>query len=82
MENLGNSTSLATDAGDFVPLVPYNGTSPTGGDSLMVDLNVYYQVSPVCNPSAANTNNELVWRHCMDYHVNYFGLVDDSWRWV
>lgn len=27
----------------YVPLVPYNGTIPTGGNSLTEDLNVYYQ---------------------------------------
>lgn len=43
MENLGNSSSLATNTGDYVPLVPYNGTTPTGGDSQLIDLNVFYQ---------------------------------------
>lgn len=27
----------------YVPLVPYNGTTATGGNSLEEDLNVYYQ---------------------------------------
>ena len=27
----------------YVPLVPYNGTASTGGDSLTENLNVYYQ---------------------------------------
>ena len=27
----------------YVPYDAYNGTSPTGGDSLTQDLNVYYQ---------------------------------------
>lgn len=30
---------------DYVPLVPYNNTSPFGGDSLTQDLNVFYEVS-------------------------------------
>jgi Amt family ammonium transporter len=29
----------------YVPLVPYNGTGATGGDSLPVNLNIWYQVS-------------------------------------
>ena len=29
--------------GDYVPLVPYNGTIATGGDSLTEDLNVFYE---------------------------------------
>ena len=28
---------------DYIPLVPYNGTIPTGGDSLNDNLNVFYQ---------------------------------------
>ncbi|KAI9674704.1 MAG: ammonium transporter Amt1 [Caeruleum heppii] len=27
----------------YVPLVPYNGTAPTGGDSVQQNLNVFYQ---------------------------------------
>lgn len=27
----------------YVPLVAYNGTVPTGGNSLTEDLNIYYQ---------------------------------------
>ena len=29
---------------NYVPLVAYNGTSPTGGDSLKNNLNIYYEV--------------------------------------
>jgi len=32
---------------NYIPLVPYTGSSPTGGDSLTEDLNIYYQVSIV-----------------------------------
>lgn len=39
----GNTTSSNT--GDYVPLVPYNNTDPNGGDSLIQNLNVYYEVS-------------------------------------
>ena len=28
----------------YVPLVPYNGTGATGGDALVADLNIWYQV--------------------------------------
>jgi ammonium transporter, Amt family len=29
---------------NYTVLMPYNGTVPTGGDSLVQDLNVFYQV--------------------------------------
>jgi hypothetical protein len=32
------------DAEMSAVLIPYNGTIPTGGDSLHDDLNVYYEV--------------------------------------
>lgn len=32
---------------NYTVLVPYNGTEATGGDSLTMDLNVYYQVSDI-----------------------------------
>ena len=37
------------DAGTlpYIPLVHYNGTSPTGGDSLTEDLNIYYQTGDI-----------------------------------
>ena len=28
----------------YVPLYPYNGTVPTGGDSLTENLNIFYNV--------------------------------------
>ncbi|SPQ18649.1 f975adc2-1604-45a0-93af-ecd81ba6b228 [Thermothielavioides terrestris] len=31
----------------YVPLVPYNGTGATGGDSLLVNLNIWYQSGDV-----------------------------------
>ena len=31
---------------NYTPLVPYNGSIATGGDSMGNDLNVFYQVSP------------------------------------
>ncbi|OKL60033.1 Ammonium transporter 1 [Talaromyces atroroseus] len=36
-----------SDSGDYVPLVPYNGTAATGGDSLTVDLNVFYDAGDI-----------------------------------
>ena len=30
----------------YTPLVTYNGTTATGGDSVKQDLNVFYNVSP------------------------------------
>lgn len=35
---------MSDSSGDYVPLVPYNGTIATGGDSLTEDLNIYYNV--------------------------------------
>jgi Amt family ammonium transporter len=32
------------DALNYIPKVPYNGTIPTGGDSLGEDLNIFYEV--------------------------------------
>lgn len=29
---------------DYVHLIPYNGSGPTGGDSLTEDLNIWYEV--------------------------------------
>jgi hypothetical protein len=33
------------DALNYTIKVPYNGTVPTGGDSLNADLNIFYDVS-------------------------------------
>lgn len=33
------------DALDYIVKVPYNGSGPTGGDSLTEDLNIWYEVS-------------------------------------
>jgi len=39
-------SSQAAEAGSsFVPLLVYNGTTATGGNSLTEDLNLFYQVS-------------------------------------
>lgn len=34
-----------TEGLPYVPLVPFNGTEAKGGDSLSVDMNLWYQVS-------------------------------------
>jgi hypothetical protein len=36
-----------SDSLPFVPLEPYNGTVPTGGDSEALDLNVFYQAGDI-----------------------------------
>lgn len=33
------------DALSYIIKIPYNGTGPTGGDSLTEDLNIWYEVS-------------------------------------
>lgn len=40
------STEQQIDHGDlnYAPHYDYNGTIPTGGDSLIQDLNVFYEV--------------------------------------
>ncbi|RMZ88562.1 hypothetical protein DV736_g4219, partial [Chaetothyriales sp. CBS 134916] len=38
---------MATATLPYVPLVPYNGTSETGGDSLTQDLNVFYNAGDI-----------------------------------
>ena len=42
MEAIANT--LENNDLNYVKLIPYNGTSPTGGNSLTEDLNVYFQV--------------------------------------
>jgi ammonium transporter, Amt family len=36
------------DSLNYTTLVPYNGTGPTGGDSLTENLNIWYEVSHIC----------------------------------
>jgi hypothetical protein len=35
---------------NYVPLVAYNGTTPTGGDSLKDNLNIFYEVRSHSRP--------------------------------
>ncbi|RVX66411.1 hypothetical protein B0A52_09641 [Exophiala mesophila] len=39
--------SDATDSLPYVPLLPYEGTEATGGDSRLVDLNLYYNAGDI-----------------------------------
>lgn len=38
------ASPLDLDDLNYVHLVPYNGSGPTGGDSLTEDLNIWYEV--------------------------------------
>jgi ammonium transporter, Amt family len=40
---MAGTDSPDLDALNYVPLQPYNGTIPTGGDSLTQNLNVWYE---------------------------------------
>ncbi len=50
---------------DYVPLVPYNGTIATGGDSLTQDLNVYYQ------------SGDIAWQVAPHHYTSIVGLQAD-----
>src|ERR1700761_5702908 len=39
----GDSAGAGSQGLNYVPLIPYNGTVATGGNSLHQDLNVFYQ---------------------------------------
>ena len=48
--------------------VPYNGTIPTGGDSLTQDLNVFYEVccsthrlTRTCRKSNSQQSGDIAW---------------------
>ena len=55
----GNPLTLADLAGlNYTILVPYNGSIPTGGDSLNDNLNIFYTVSVVCCvPPSSHTDS-------------------------
>ena len=68
---------------DYVPLIPYNETIMTGGDSLAQNLNVYYEVGSHPFLASIQTNIALsVWRHSMDYYFHSACASHDSRRWV
>ncbi|KAA6411076.1 MAG: ammonium transporter [Lasallia pustulata] len=43
MPNPGDTTPVDLTQLNYTPLIPYNGTVPTGGDSLAQNLNVFYE---------------------------------------
>ena len=53
----------------YVPLVPYNGTTATGGDSLTQDLNIYYQSGDIAWQVALDTT------HLRNKHRHYDSIV-------
>lgn len=64
---------------DYVPLIPYNGTGPNGGDSLTQNLSLYYQVRLYTLELPEQTlMQSLEWRYCVDDHINSSGVADDS----
>lgn len=62
--------------------LPYNGTTPTGGDSLIQDLNVYYEVSMLLPSLRTLTSFHLVRRHRLDAGSDRPRLVHGPWGWV
>jgi Amt family ammonium transporter len=44
---MSNANSSPTGNLDYVPLIPYNGTVATGGDSMTQDLNVFYNAGDI-----------------------------------
>lgn len=51
-----------------VRISPYNGTGPTGGDSLTQDLNIWYEVScliPSTSPHPRDSEHEI-WLTLLD----------------
>lgn len=48
MAQNGGGVNYDTSTTNYVPLVPYNGSGPTGGNSLNDNLNIYYEVTKEC----------------------------------
>lgn len=72
---------------NYIPLVPYNGTGATGGDSLTEDFNIWYEVRCGCRECffKASSNlctSRLVWELCLDDDFHGARTLDDSWSWV
>ena len=84
MPNAGDSAPVDLSNLNYTTLIPYNGTIPTGGDSLTQNLNVFYEVrlpNPPLYPMGKVTMLTLVtavWRHCLDDHSNGTCASDDS----
>ena len=71
---------------DYTPLVPFNNTTPTGGNSLNEDLNVHYEVDIIQPPvypgqsdQSTLTLSHTVRRHCLDACSHRPGASHDSW---
>lgn len=74
------------DAGvlNYTALVPvtYNGSTPTGGDSLVENLNVHYQVGASTLGMMETTrliSLLAVRRYRVDAHIDCAGAAHDSW---
>lgn len=64
-----------------VALEPFTNTSiPTGGDSRLYNLNVFYNVSLPGEPTLAirGANGSIAGRHRLDDHINCARALDDS----
>ena len=73
------------DTLNYTTFVPYNETIPTGGNSLIQDLNVHYEVplTPPPHPSHPPTHlTTLGWRYRLDAHLHRARLTHDSRRRV
>lgn len=87
-----------TEGLPYVPLVPFNGTEAKGGDSLSVDMNLWYQVSSSPEPAVPlhrierpkiredyptdAASNKTVWRYRVDDHGYCSCATYDSRSWV
>lgn len=69
---------------NYVPLVSYNGTVPTGGDSLRDNLNIYYEVRWEfwSHVACDYTDQRAERRHCLDIGIHRTSLTHDSRRRV
>ena len=69
---------------NYTTLIPYNETISTGGNSLVQDLNVHYQVClfSACLMSPPSDVVILGRRYRVDAHVYRSRLTHDSWCWV
>ncbi len=54
---MSSTDGVDLNALNYTILVPYNGTVPTGGDSLHEDLNIFYNVG--FSPSPSTTSSKL-----------------------
>lgn len=81
------STANQASDGIFLYTTPYNGTSPTGGDSLTENLNIHYEVRNHSDPPSPQNllcanRDTIVWRYRLDARINRPCPSHDTWRWV